>query len=70
MRFLFCCCSFYIYKQLTREDLVNLPKLKLELNVHIDLVKLLEIGEMDSNKTEHIIVNSNDFPKSFKTFFE
>lgn len=42
-----------MYRHLTHVDLVNLPKLKLELKVYIDLIKLLEIGELDCNKTEH-----------------
>lgn len=44
-----------MYRHLTDVDLVNLPKLKLELKVYMDLIKLLEIGELDSNKTAQSI---------------
>jgi len=57
-----------MYKHLTRVDLVNLLKLKLEFKVHIDLIKLLEIGELDSKI--QCRVNSSEFPKSFKTLFQ
>lgn len=39
--------------QTSRIGLVNLPKLKLKLKVYNDLIKLLEFGDLDSNKTEH-----------------